>query len=69
MATTTINTSTLTAGQDVTIGTLNKCLDRILNDADRNSNPLATDEYQLLHALRYGTTTGSGSPSGIVITY
>jgi hypothetical protein len=65
----TINSSTLTAGQDVTIGTLNNCLDRLLNYADRHQVQMASDEYQLLHALRFGTTTGSGSPTGIVITY
>jgi len=69
MATNTINSSTLTSGQDVTLATLKKCLDRLLDLAERNQIQLGVDEYQLLNAIRYGTTTGSGTVTAVVMTY
>lgn len=44
-------------------------LDKLLDMADKHQLSLAPSEYRLLNTLRFGTTTGSGTVTGIVVTY
>lgn len=69
MATTNIDDNEPGSATAVNLPVLLKLLDRLIQMADNHSLPMASDERQLLNTLRNGTTTGSGTVSGIVVTY